>query len=257
MRFRVLAGVFAAFALIFGATAAQSAPSLLTLANMSNDGPADNGDNEVDIAINPTNGSNMIAGWNDYGPGVSCGVGWTTDGGKTWHTDWLRGMTPAGGNPTYDYGAGRSVSRFPERRDSDLHLQRMEHEEADRDLRHDFEDRGPHLGSAAEGRRRGHEGRQPRPSDDDDRPLQQPGADRLQRVERSSGQFVRARLRLDRHIVVRSLPNCRRLQVELTRHLRRVARGRSGWDDLCDLRRVAARPGVERAGGRRQPATSR
>jgi hypothetical protein len=106
MRIRVLAGVFAALALIFGATAAQSAPRLPTLANMSNDGPADNGDNEVDIAINPTNPSNMIAGWNDYGPGVSCGVGWTTDGGKTWQTDWLRGMTPAGGNPTYDYGAG-------------------------------------------------------------------------------------------------------------------------------------------------------
>jgi hypothetical protein len=106
MRIRVLAGVFAALALIFGATAAQSAPRLSTLANMSNDGPADNGDNEVDIAINPTNPSNMISGWNDYGPGVSCGVGWTTDGGKTWQTDWLRGMTPAGGNPTYDYGAG-------------------------------------------------------------------------------------------------------------------------------------------------------
>ena len=106
MRIRVLAGLFAALALIFGATAAQSAPRLLTLANMSNDGPADNGDNEVDIAINPTNPLNMIAGWNDYGPGVSCGVGWTTDGGTTWHSDWLRGMTPAGGNPTYDYGAG-------------------------------------------------------------------------------------------------------------------------------------------------------
>jgi hypothetical protein len=48
----------------------------------------------------------MVAGWNDYGVGNSCGVGWTTDGGKTWQTDWLRGMTPAGGNPTYDYGAG-------------------------------------------------------------------------------------------------------------------------------------------------------
>jgi hypothetical protein len=78
-----------------------------TLANISNDGPpADNGDNEVDIAVNPTNPSNMIAGSKDYGVGGSCGVGWTNDGGKTWSTDWLHGLTPEGGNPTYDYGAG-------------------------------------------------------------------------------------------------------------------------------------------------------
>ncbi len=106
MRLRVLASAIAVLALIFGVSAAQAAPRVLTLANMSNDGPASNGDNEVDIAINPTNQANMIAGWNDYGVGNSCGVGWTTDGGKTWQSDWLRGMTPAGGNPTYDFGAG-------------------------------------------------------------------------------------------------------------------------------------------------------
>ena len=107
MRIRVLAGVFATLALIFGATAAQSAPRLLTLANMSNDGPADNGDDEVERRDQPDESSEHDwLGWNDYGPGGSCGVGWTTDGGKTWQTDWLRGMTPAGGNPTYDYGAG-------------------------------------------------------------------------------------------------------------------------------------------------------
>ena len=112
MRTRLLACACASLALIFGASAAQAAPRITTLANMSNDGPADNGDNEVDIAINPTNPSNMIAGWNDYGPGVSCGVGRSTDGGKTWQTDWLRGMTPAGGNPTYDYGAGDPAVGF-------------------------------------------------------------------------------------------------------------------------------------------------
>jgi hypothetical protein len=106
MKIRVLATAIAALALVFGASAAQAAPEIVTLANISNDGPADNGDNEVDIAINPTNPANMIAGWNDYGVGNSCGVGYSTNGGKTWHTDWLRGMTVAGGNPTYDYGAG-------------------------------------------------------------------------------------------------------------------------------------------------------
>src|SRR5215216_960482 len=74
--------------------------------NVSNDGPADNGDNEVDIAINPTNPQNLIAAWNDYGPGQSCGLGYSTNGGHTWRTSWLRGVTPEGGNPTFDYGAG-------------------------------------------------------------------------------------------------------------------------------------------------------
>jgi hypothetical protein len=106
MRHRLIAALLAALGLVFAASAAQAAPQVQNLANISNDGPADNGDNEVDIAINPTNALNRIAGWNDYGVGNSCGVGWTTDGGKTWHTDWLRGMTPAGGNPVYDYGAG-------------------------------------------------------------------------------------------------------------------------------------------------------
>jgi hypothetical protein len=96
----------AALALVFGATVAAASPSVLTTTNISNDGPADNGDNEVDIAINPTNAQNLIAAWNDYGPGGSCGIGWTKNGGRTWHTDWLRGVTPEGGNPTYDYGAG-------------------------------------------------------------------------------------------------------------------------------------------------------
>jgi len=103
---RILGALFVALAFAVGATAAQGGSRVLTTTNISNDGPADNGDNEVDIAINSTNPQNMIAGWNDYGVGNSCGVGWTNDGGKTWHTDWLRGMTPAGGNPTYDFGAG-------------------------------------------------------------------------------------------------------------------------------------------------------
>jgi hypothetical protein len=61
----MLASAVAMLALIFGVAAAQAAPRILTLANISNDTPADNGDNEVDIAINPTNSANLIAGWND------------------------------------------------------------------------------------------------------------------------------------------------------------------------------------------------
>ena len=86
--------------------ASSTSARVLTLANITNDGPDSNGDNEVDIAINPTNPSNLIAAWNDYGPGQSCGLGYSLDGGKTWATSWLRGVTPPGGNPTFDYGAG-------------------------------------------------------------------------------------------------------------------------------------------------------
>ena len=86
--------------------ASSTSARVLTLANISNDGPDSNGDNEVDIAINPTNPANLIAAWNDYGPGQSCGLGYSFDGGKTWATSWLRGVTPPGGNATFDYGAG-------------------------------------------------------------------------------------------------------------------------------------------------------
>ena len=106
MKLRVFVAALSAAALGMGTSVAHAAPRVGSVMNVSNDGPADNGDNELDIAINPTNPANMVAGWNDYGVGGSCGVGWTADGGKTWQTDWLRGMTPAGGNPTYDYGAG-------------------------------------------------------------------------------------------------------------------------------------------------------
>ena len=102
MKLKIFLAVAAALLLAVGVSAAQAA-RVQNVVNITRD---DNGDNELDIAINPTNPQNMVAGWNDYGVGNSCGVGWTTDGGKTWQTDWLRGMTPAGGNPTYDYGAG-------------------------------------------------------------------------------------------------------------------------------------------------------
>jgi hypothetical protein len=95
-----------ALLVVLGAPGASAATRIQTVANITNDGPADNGDNEVDIAINPRNPSNLISAWNDYGPGGSCGIGSSFNGGRTWTTTWLRGVTPAGGNPTYDYGAG-------------------------------------------------------------------------------------------------------------------------------------------------------
>jgi hypothetical protein len=101
-RFRLVLAMVCAFVL----PATVLAASVRSLANISNDGPADNGDNEVDIAINPLNSQNLIAAWNDYGPGNSCGLGYSLDGGRNWTTSWLRGVTPEGGNPTFDYAAG-------------------------------------------------------------------------------------------------------------------------------------------------------
>ena len=91
---------------VLALAAGAGAVSVQAVANISSDGPADNGDNEVDIAINPTNPKNLIADWNDYGEGGSCGLGYSSDGGRTWSTSWLRGVTPEGGNPTFDSGAG-------------------------------------------------------------------------------------------------------------------------------------------------------
>jgi len=106
MKAAALAAALLVAALVLGTASSQAAPVVQGVTNITDDGPADNGDNEVDIAINPTNPANMIAAWNDYGPGGSCGIGWTDDGGASWHTDWLRGVTPEGGNPLFDYGAG-------------------------------------------------------------------------------------------------------------------------------------------------------
>jgi hypothetical protein len=105
-RLWVVAVLACAAVVVMPIQASSTSSSIKTLANISNDGPDSNGDNEVDIAINPTNPDNLIAAWNDYGPGQSCGLGYSFDGGKTWTTSWLRGVTPLGGNATFDYGAG-------------------------------------------------------------------------------------------------------------------------------------------------------
>jgi hypothetical protein len=101
-RFGVAIAVICTLLLPTGALAT----SVGYVTNISNDGPADNGDNEVDIAVNPANPRNLIAAWNDYGPGDSCGLGYSVNGGKTWTTSWLPGVTAAGGNATFDYGGG-------------------------------------------------------------------------------------------------------------------------------------------------------
>lgn len=94
--FLVLAALAATcFAL---APAAGAATLISGPVNMTADA---NGDNEVDVAINPTNTKNLVSAWNDYGSN-SCGIGTSVDGGKTWSIDYLHGIDFT----TYDYGAG-------------------------------------------------------------------------------------------------------------------------------------------------------
>ena len=79
----------------------------VTLANISSDGPDTNGDNEVDIAINPLQPEEPDRGVERLRPGPNrVGFGYSLDGGRTWTTSWLHGVTPDGGNALFDYGAG-------------------------------------------------------------------------------------------------------------------------------------------------------
>src|SRR5881398_57657 len=42
--------------------------------------------NEITIAVNPTNSKNLVIGDNDYAANDGCGVNASFDGGKTWGT---------------------------------------------------------------------------------------------------------------------------------------------------------------------------
>ncbi len=89
----VLAGTLLALAPAAAAMTVSVGP-----VNMSADA---NGDNEVDVAINPANPKNLVSAWNDYGSD-SCGMGTSFDGGRTWSVDYLHGIDFT----VYDYGAG-------------------------------------------------------------------------------------------------------------------------------------------------------
>ncbi len=79
MKLRILVASLAAFGLAFAASAAQA--HVLTVVNMSNDGPENNGDNEVDIAINPANP--LCNAWSNKKP-TAIFVTTSRDGGRTW-----------------------------------------------------------------------------------------------------------------------------------------------------------------------------
>ena len=67
------------------------------------------GDNEINIAINPTNPQNVIVAFNDFSPGNSVGWAFTLDGGKTWTVnEAVPNLTTATGGE-WDFAADPSV----------------------------------------------------------------------------------------------------------------------------------------------------
>ena len=230
----------------------------VTLANISNDGPDTNGDNEVDIAINPTNPRNLIAAWNDYGPGQSCG--WLLVRRRQDVDDELAAWSHARRRQrTLRLRCRRPVRRLPQRRHRGPELRRVgrEQEPAERRLRVAVDRRRPHVGAGAAADLRPEPRSPAGPQHAHGRPLRQPGAGRVQRVERLPRTLLRARLLGRRPHVPGAVRDRRRLQGERRRPLRRLAGRRAGRDDLRHHRHLAARQRVERAGGRRQPAASR
>jgi hypothetical protein len=76
--------------------------------------------NEITIAVNPSNTRNIVIGDNDYAANDGCGVNYSTDGGKTWGThSFIPHITRTDNNnqPTdgqYDFGGDPAVSFGPD-----------------------------------------------------------------------------------------------------------------------------------------------
>src|SRR5438477_10140541 len=91
-----------------GTAVATNSPHIGSVVNASGDHVTNN---EITIAMNPTNPSNLVAGWNDWNRNEGCGTSRSTDGGATWsHYSFIPGLTPYdnngntyAGNGPYDF----------------------------------------------------------------------------------------------------------------------------------------------------------
>src|SRR4051794_24091584 len=87
--------------------------------NASNDHVTNN---EITIALNPTNPNNVVTGWNDWNLNEGCGVSRSIDGGATWsHNSFIPGITRYDnngntypGNGPYDFGGDPAVTFGPD-----------------------------------------------------------------------------------------------------------------------------------------------
>jgi len=103
------------------AVAAQpaAATTIGSVVNASNDLYTNN---EITIALNPTNPLNVVTGWNDWNRNEGCGTSRSLDGGQTWSThSFIPGITPwdndgntYAGNGPYDFGGDPAVTFGPD-----------------------------------------------------------------------------------------------------------------------------------------------
>jgi len=78
--------------------------------------------NEITIALNPTDPMNVIAGWNDWNLNEGCGLSSSHDGGHTWATNsFIPGITrydnngeTYAGNGSYDFAGDPAVTFGPD-----------------------------------------------------------------------------------------------------------------------------------------------
>lgn len=98
---------------IYGRPAGQPLPTVPDVTNVNTTNQA-NAQNETTIAVNPLNPSVIVGGVNDYRPAgnndVNCGFVRSSDGGLTWSSGILMGITRGNGGPfTYDAAGDPSV----------------------------------------------------------------------------------------------------------------------------------------------------
>src|SRR5947209_384449 len=105
--------VVGGLAALGGPAATAAGPSHRTVDAMDSNEHVTN--NELTIAANPVNASNLVTGWNDWNLNEGCGTTYSTDGGKTWAAhQFVPGITNAdnsGNAYTYTSSDGDSYTQ--------------------------------------------------------------------------------------------------------------------------------------------------
>jgi hypothetical protein len=116
---RRLSPALASLLLLAVAVQPAAATTIGSVVNASNDLYTNN---EITIALNPTNPLNLITGWNDWNRNEGCGTSRSLDGGQTWSThSFIPGITPWDndgntypGNGPYDFAGDPAVTFGPD-----------------------------------------------------------------------------------------------------------------------------------------------
>ena len=116
---RRFASVIAAVVLLASQAQLAAATTIGSVVSASDDLYTNN---EITIALNPTNPLNVITGWNDWNRNEGCGTSRSTDGGQTWSTNsFIPGITRHDnngdtypGNGSYDFAGDPAVTFGPD-----------------------------------------------------------------------------------------------------------------------------------------------